>query len=291
MTEVSPFERYMRLAVNEAKNSKVEDERVHPRVGAVLVRDGTILARAHRGDLSAGDHAEFTIFEKKLPGMDLKKSTLFTTLEPCTSRGTHKPCADWIVEKEVSRVFVGMLDPNPRVYTHGVRKLRDHGIEIAYFPEEFRKEIEADNSSFIAQFYASPSLKGKARFNYSDNNGIFTIGNGECLFETKWSKSSDVAIHVYNNPPSIEGVAIALDAHVFADIRDASIYNISSRNRTPKEGEFVVLKNTMGNFAVLRIDEVRDRDRDDKEDELVFEYWILEDGLRDFSQATLHTDI
>ncbi len=274
---------HMRLAVDLAKDSKVEDQRSHPRVGAILLRDGKVLASAYRGELGAGDHAEFTVFQKKLPGAELKGSTLFTTLEPCTSRGNHKPCADWIIEKEVSTVFVGMLDPNPRVYSQGVLKLRQHGIQVSYFPQDLRKEIEADNSSFIAQFHASPALIGKARFNYSDNNGVFTIGNGECLFETMWTKASDVAIHAYNDPPSISGVAIALDSCALADICDASIYNMSSRCRTPKEGEFVVLKNNNGRFAALHILDVKDRSRSDKEDELVFDYWILDDGSRDFS--------
>jgi len=274
---------HMRLAVDLAKDSRVEDRRSHPRVGAVLLRDGKVLASAHRGELGAGDHAEFTVFQKKLAGVDLKGSTLFTTLEPCTSRGDHKPCADWIIEKEVSTVFVGMLDPNPRVYSQGVLKLRQHGIQVSYFPQDLRKEIEADNSSFIASFHASPALIGKARFNYSDNDGVFTIGSGTCLFETTWSKASDVAIHVYKNPPSVSGVAIALESRTLADIRDASVYDMSSRYRTPKEGEFVVLKNTNGRFAALRILDVRDRDRSDKEDELVFDYWILDDGTGDFS--------
>ena len=284
MDEALTFEKHMRLAIDEAKASKTEDERAHPRVGAVLIHDGTVLASAHRGELGAGDHAEFTIFEKKLQGMDLKGSTLFTTLEPCTSRRTHKPCADWILEKNVSTVFVGMLDPDPRVYTQGVSKLRGQGIDVQYFPEPLRKEIELDNSSFVAQFHASPALKGEARFNYGDNDGIFTIGHGDSLFETMWTKASDTSIHVYNDPPSIAGVAIAFDAHALSDISDASIYNMSSRYRTPKEREFVVVKNANGNFAVIKILEVRDRGRADTEDELVFEYWILEGGVADFSQ-------
>ncbi len=274
---------YMQLAVDEAKKSKAEDHRFRPKVGAVVVRDGTVLAMAHRGELGAGDHAEFTLFEKKLPNVDLMGATLFTTLEPCTSRSTHKPCADRIIERRLRSVVVGMLDPNPRVYSQGARKLRDHGIQVRYFPEDLRREIETDNLAFISQFRASPALLGKARFNYTDNDGLFTIGHGEWLFETQWTKASDVAIYVYKDPPSIAGVAVALDAKVLSDICDASVYNMSSRCRTPKEGEFVVLKNMSGYFAALHILEVKDRDRSDTEDELVFEYWILDDKTCDFS--------
>ena len=275
---------YMRLAVDEAKMSRVEDQRSHPKVGAVLVRDGTVLASAHRGEFGPGDHAEFTLFEKKLPNMALKGATLFTTLEPCTSRTTHKPCANRVVERGITRVVMGILDPNPRVYSQGARKLRDHGIQVLYFTKDLRKEIEADNLSFISQYRASPALEGKARFNYTDNDGLFTIGHGERLFETQWTKASDVAIHVYKDPPSIAGVAVALDAKALSDICNAGVYNMSSRCRTPKEGEFVVLKNVNGYFAVLRILDVKDRDRSDPEDELLFDYWILDDKSSDFSK-------
>jgi len=277
------MESYMRLAVDKAKKSNVEDHRSHPKVGAVVVREGTVLASAHRGELGPGDHAEFTLLDKKLANIDLKGATLLTTLEPCTSRGTHKPCTDRIVEKGIGTVFVGMLDPNPRVYSQGVKKLRDHGVQVLYFPKDLREEIEADNVSFIAQFRASPALSGKVRFNYTDNDGLFTIGHGEWLFETKWTKASDVAIHVYNNHPSIAGVSVALDAQALSDICDASIYNMSSRYRTPKEGEFLILKNANGYFAALHILEVKDRDRQDREDELLFEYWILDHKSCDFS--------
>jgi hypothetical protein len=42
---------YERLAIDEARKSVPEDERVHPRVGVVVVKDGKILASAHRGEI------------------------------------------------------------------------------------------------------------------------------------------------------------------------------------------------------------------------------------------------
>ena len=278
-----PVLTYMRLAVDEAKKSKSEDDTHHPKVGVVIVRDKVVLGSAHRGELGAGDHAEFTLLEKKLSEVELKGATLFTTLEPCTARGSHKPCLNWIVEKGIARVFIGMLDPNPRVHSQGLRKLREHGIEVMYFPTELREEIEADNLAFILQFRANPNLAGKAAFNYTDNDGLFTIGHGEWLFETMWTKASDVAIYVYNDPPSIAGVAVALDARNVSDLRDASVYNMSSRTRTPREGQFVVLRNVNGYFAAIQIQDIKDRDRSDTEDELVFQYWILDDKTADFS--------
>src|SRR5262245_49530720 len=83
-------EKYMRLAIDEAAKCKGEDERAHPRVGAVVVKDGQLLAGAHRGELDPGDHAEFTALEKKLSDQQIAGATVYTTLEPCTSRNHPK---------------------------------------------------------------------------------------------------------------------------------------------------------------------------------------------------------
>lgn len=48
-----------------------------------------------------------------------------------------------------------------------------------------------------AKKYSSKRQKGKKTFDYSNNNGLFTIGKNELLFETKWSKASDQSINTY----------------------------------------------------------------------------------------------
>lgn len=57
--------RFARLAIEEARKSVPEDERIHPRVGIVVVKDGRVLATAHRGEFRQC-HGEFVALEKKL---------------------------------------------------------------------------------------------------------------------------------------------------------------------------------------------------------------------------------
>src|SRR5690348_7324526 len=113
---------YIRMAIEAAKNCKPEDGRVHPRVGVVVVKDGELVEVAFRGEKEPGQHAEFTALEIKLPDQSLAGATVFTTLEPCTTRNHPKvPCAERLIERKVSRVVIGMLDPNPAISGRGQR--------------------------------------------------------------------------------------------------------------------------------------------------------------------------
>jgi len=59
-------EKYMKMAIEASRRSVDESEdRAHPRVGAVTANNKVV--SAYRGELAAGDHAEFTALEKKLP--------------------------------------------------------------------------------------------------------------------------------------------------------------------------------------------------------------------------------
>jgi formylglycine-generating enzyme required for sulfatase activity len=127
--------------------------------------------------------------------------------------------------------------------------------------------------------YHDPDLTGRVTFNYSNNDGRYSIGRDELFFETKWSKASDRSIHLYNDPLSIVGVAEASQLQSYWDVTDPASYDMSSRVRTIQEGEHAILKNSHNRFAVLRILDIKDRTRSDTIDELTFEFWILTDTI------------
>lgn len=136
-----------------------------PLVGAVAVKAGIMLDSAHRGEIKQGEHAEFTLL-RKLQDETLSGSTVYTTLEPCTVRGEEKtPCVDHLIDRKITRVVIGMLDPNPIVSGLGVRKLRRANIQVDLFPPLFMAEIEELNSAFI-----------RALENDLVNKAIYSIG-------------------------------------------------------------------------------------------------------------------
>lgn len=131
--------------------------------------------------------------------------------------------------------------------------------------------------------YKKSRLKGIALFDYSNNDGIYQIGLDQLIFETKWSKASNQSIHLYNDPPSISGIAIASNKYQISDVEDASEFDFSSRSRTVKEHEIIIVENIYGNYAAIKILEIKDCTRGDDKDELRYEYVINPNNKTDFS--------
>ena len=135
-----------------------------PRVGAVLKRKGEPPIFARRGLKAPGDHAEFTLLQKILRSTDLTQgATLYTTLEPCTTRSHDKlPCADWIIRKGIRRVVVGILDPNPTICGRGYWKLMDAGIHVELFPPQLAERIVELNQTFVNAHRAKVAFTSSA---------------------------------------------------------------------------------------------------------------------------------
>ena len=99
----------------------------NPMVGAVIVKDGQIIARGYHarcGDL----HAERAALAAC--SADPAGATMYVTLEPCCHHGRQPPCTDAILEAGIARVVVGSGDPNPLVAGKGLEILRSHGVQV-----------------------------------------------------------------------------------------------------------------------------------------------------------------
>ena len=139
----------MQRAILLARKSVSEDGRVSPKVGAVLARDGLVIGEAFRGELEPGEHAEFTLLERKLGDELVAGATLFTTLEPCTARNAPKrPCVERVIDRRLARVVIGVLDPNENIRGRGELRLREAGVDIGRFDSDLMAQIEELNRDF-----------------------------------------------------------------------------------------------------------------------------------------------
>jgi pyrimidine deaminase RibD-like protein len=141
----------MVVAIELAAKCVSEPGKIAPKVAAIVVRDGVVLATAYRGELKPGEHAEYTLLERKLVGVDLEGATLYSTLEPCTHRNHPKvSCTDRVIDRKLKRVVIGTLDPNHTIRGLGELRLQDAGVEIARFDPDLVVKLRELNRAFSA---------------------------------------------------------------------------------------------------------------------------------------------
>lgn len=120
-------EKFMRVALAEATKG-FGTTTPNPAVGAVLVKGNRIIARGHHRQ-AGGDHAEVDCL-RRFGGPVPPTAILYITLEPCSTRGRTAPCANYIIGRNVRRVAIGSIDPNPRHRGRAIELLRAAGIEV-----------------------------------------------------------------------------------------------------------------------------------------------------------------
>lgn len=111
----------------------------NPPVGAVIVRDGVVIATGGTGPCGTC-HAEtdaLTRAEGKCAGAEM-----YVSLEPCSHYGRTPPCIEAIIRAGVRRVFIPALDPNPLVSGRGVAGLRRAGIDVVLMEEMAESAVD-----------------------------------------------------------------------------------------------------------------------------------------------------
>ena len=115
---------WMLLALDEARRGTGLTS-PNPCVGAVLIKDGALLAGGwHRK--AGGPHAEVEALRDK----DARGATLYVTLEPCSTHGRTPPCVEAIIAAGVARVVWGAEDPNPQHAGRARELLTAAGIAV-----------------------------------------------------------------------------------------------------------------------------------------------------------------
>ncbi len=116
----------------------------NPLVGAVIVRGNNIVGEGHH-QKAGTPHAEIHALREAKERAS--GAAMYVTLEPCCHQGKTPPCTDAIIKAGISRVVVGMTDPNPLVAGKGVETLQRAGIKVLVGVLE--DEVRLQNEVFI----------------------------------------------------------------------------------------------------------------------------------------------
>ncbi len=101
----------------------------NPLVGSVIVNNGIIIGEGYHQHFG-GAHAEVNAIDAVTDKSQLKSSTLYVNLEPCSHFGKTPPCTDLIIRMGIPSVVIGMSDPYAAVNGNGIRKLKEAGIDV-----------------------------------------------------------------------------------------------------------------------------------------------------------------
>lgn len=102
-------------------------------VGAVIVRDGRVVATGYSREEQPCEHAEETAIRRAAAaGVTLEGSVIYSSLEPCASRASgRRACCDRIAAAGIRRVVFASVEPPIFVPGEGAARLRALGIEVA----------------------------------------------------------------------------------------------------------------------------------------------------------------
>lgn len=203
----------------------------NPRVGCVIVRDDEIIGSGwHEGRGYA--HAETAAFhDMQTKGASARGATLYVTLEPCSHFGITPPCAPRIVEEGVSRVVIGMLDPNPIINGSGIKILKDAGIEVLMMNEcgEEGARIEAEckwlNRGFIRRVTLKrPWVTIKAAISL---DGKIALADGS----SKWITGVEARTVAHELRAEHDGILVGIGT-VLKDDPELTVRNVIGRSPT-----------------------------------------------------------
>lgn len=126
-------EEYMKLALKEAKKAY---KKLEVPVGAVIVKDGKVIAKAYNEKEEKNDttrHAEILAIQrasKELGSWRLKDCEMYVTLEPCSM------CAGALIQARINKVYIGTMDEKTGSCGSVLNLLEDykfnHKVEIEY---------------------------------------------------------------------------------------------------------------------------------------------------------------
>ncbi|SPN73983.1 Riboflavin biosynthesis protein RibD,bifunctional diaminohydroxyphosphoribosylaminopyrimidine deaminase/5-amino-6-(5-phosphoribosylamino)uracil reductase,Pyrimidine deaminase,riboflavin biosynthesis protein RibD,RibD C-terminal domain [Chlamydia serpentis] len=117
---------FMRRAIEIGERGRITAP-PNPWIGCVIVKENRILGEGFHA-YPGGPHAEEVAINNA--SESVFGSDVYVSLEPCSHYGLRPPCANLLIKHKIKRVFVSLVDPDPKVAGHGIKILRQAGIQV-----------------------------------------------------------------------------------------------------------------------------------------------------------------
>ena len=125
--------------------------------------------------------------------------------------------------------------------------------ENPFKSDKISRDISYEIDVKKVQFY-NPMFEGRASFDYKKNNGNYVIGTGEYEFSTHWSSAGMGSIHCYRD--QVKRLGYNPSFKDYPSLDKIKEFDFSSRCRTVREGEIVILENRHNKFVAIKVTKV-----------------------------------
>ena len=142
---------WLKLAIELSRNCAKTDKSFA--VGAVVLDwSGQLVSTGFSLELGPGWHAEEAALHKAAQqGADLQDGTIYSSLEPCSTRlSGNRCCADLIAEAGIRRVVFALKEPPIFVNGAGMAVLLQRGVNVTQL-QELGPEVEEINRHLLAR--------------------------------------------------------------------------------------------------------------------------------------------
>ena len=172
----------------------------NPPVGAVIVKDGQVIGEGYHPQAGM-PHAEIYALEQAAEAA--RGADIYVSLEPCSHFGRTPPCAQALINAGISRVFVGAIDPHPRVSGAGLSMLREAGIEVVSgLCHEQAEELIAAFSKQLRT--GQPWTIYKAAMTL-DGHTATAVG------DSRWISCEESRLRVHRLRNRVEGIMVGIE--------------------------------------------------------------------------------
>ncbi len=248
----------------------------NPMVGCVIVKNGKIIGKGYHRKYGE-NHAEINAINSA--ETNIKNSTVYVTLEPCSIYGNTPPCTERLIKEKIKRVVIGTKDPNPLVNGKGIKKLKKANIDVSYGVNEkecrklnkfFNKYI-TNKSPFIT-LKAAVTLDGKIADAKGNSKWISSIESRKIVHKLR--TAHDAVMVGYNtvkidnpilnvrlvngrNPKKIildSSLRISTKMNIFSGRNKGGIYIVTSNQSKEKVKKINELKKSGAEVLFVKKD-------------------------------------